>query len=66
MDTISSEILKSIDPVTPAVAYVGGKRRLAKTLVKIIEEISHNVSANLLPEWFAIVTVPPDSTVTTS
>ncbi|WP_455480338.1 DNA adenine methylase [Bartonella sp. B12(2025)] len=45
MDTIYSETLKSVAPVTPAAAYIGGKRRLAKTVVKIIEEIPHNVYA---------------------
>ncbi|WP_455481252.1 DNA adenine methylase [Bartonella sp. B12(2025)] len=45
MDTIYSETFKSVAPVTPAAAYIGGKRRLAKTVVKIIEEIPHNVYA---------------------
>ncbi|EJF77882.1 Uncharacterised protein [Candidatus Bartonella washoeensis] len=39
MDILYDEKLKSVDPVTPAAAYIGGKSRLAKTIVKIIEDI---------------------------
>ncbi|WP_336288678.1 DNA adenine methylase [Bartonella sp. CB60] len=45
MDTIHSETLKLIDPIAPASAYIGGKSRLAKTIIKIIEDIPHNLYA---------------------
>lgn len=41
MDTLCKETFKSVDPIKPAAAYVGGKSRLAKTIVKIIEDIPH-------------------------
>ncbi|MCZ2203982.1 DNA adenine methylase [Bartonella sp. A05] len=45
MNVIHYETFKSVDPITPAAAYVGGKRRLAKTIVKIIEDIPHDFYA---------------------
>ncbi|UTO29189.1 DNA adenine methylase [Bartonella harrusi] len=45
MDTLYKETLKSVDPVTPAAAYIGGKRLLAKTITKIIEDIPHKIYA---------------------
>ncbi len=45
MDTLCKEKLKSVDPISPAAAYIGGKRRLAKTIVNIIEDIPHSIYA---------------------
>lgn len=45
MDTLCKEKLKSVDPISPAAAYIGGKRRLAKTIIKIIEDIPHSIYA---------------------
>ncbi len=45
MDTLCKEKLKSIDPIEPAAAYVGGKIKLAKTIIKIIEGIPHRTYA---------------------
>ncbi|ENN94671.1 phage-related modification methylase [Bartonella vinsonii subsp. berkhoffii str. Tweed] len=45
MDTLYKETLKSIDPIEPAAAYVGGKIKLAKTIIKIIEGIPHRTYA---------------------
>ncbi|MCZ2158998.1 DNA adenine methylase [Bartonella sp. 220] len=45
MDTLSKETLKSVDPIIPAAAYIGGKSRLAKTITKIIEGIPHSIYA---------------------
>ncbi|WP_208439075.1 DNA adenine methylase, partial [Bartonella vinsonii] len=45
MDTLCKETLKSVDPITPAAAYIGGKSRLAKTITKIIEGIPHRTYA---------------------
>ncbi|WP_126604054.1 DNA adenine methylase [Bartonella vinsonii] len=45
MDTLCKEKLKSVDPIAPAAAYIGGKRRLAKTITKIIEGIPHSIYA---------------------
>ncbi len=41
MDILHKEKLKSVDPIEPAAAYIGGKARLAKILIKIIEGIPH-------------------------
>ncbi|VEJ44895.1 Uncharacterised protein [Bartonella vinsonii] len=32
MDTLCKETLKSVDPITPAAAYIGGKSRLVKMM----------------------------------
>ncbi len=32
MDTLCKETLKSVDPIAPAAAYVGGKIKLVKTM----------------------------------
>lgn len=45
MDILHKEKLKSVKPVSPAAAYIGGKRRLAKTIIKIIEDIPHSIYA---------------------
>ncbi|WP_273719109.1 MULTISPECIES: DNA adenine methylase [Bartonella] len=45
MDILHKEKLKSVEPISPAAAYIGGKRRLAKTIVKIIEDIPHSIYA---------------------
>ncbi|ENN93092.1 adenine-specific DNA methyltransferase [Bartonella vinsonii subsp. berkhoffii str. Tweed] len=45
MDTLYKETLKSVDPITPAAAYIGGKSRLAKTITKIIEDTPHKIYA---------------------
>ncbi|WP_375665538.1 MULTISPECIES: DNA adenine methylase [unclassified Bartonella] len=45
MDILCKEIFKSVDPITPAAAYIGGKVRLAKTIVKMIEDIPHSIYA---------------------
>ncbi len=45
MDTLCKETLKSVDPTEPAAAYVGGKIKLAKTIIKIIEGIPHRTYA---------------------
>ncbi|MCZ2159047.1 hypothetical protein NPX99_07215 [Bartonella sp. 220] len=47
MDILYKETLKSVDPIAPAVAYVGGKIKLAKTIIKIIEDIPHSIYAEL-------------------
>ncbi|EJF92187.1 hypothetical protein ME9_00964 [Bartonella taylorii 8TBB] len=48
MDTLCKETLKSVDPTEPAAAYVGGKIKLAKTIIKIIEGIPHRTYAEPL------------------
>uniref|UniRef100_UPI00115B1F71 DNA adenine methylase n=1 Tax=Bartonella massiliensis TaxID=929795 RepID=UPI00115B1F71 len=35
----------SVKPISPAAAYIGGKRKLAKTIIKIIEDIPHSIYA---------------------
>ncbi len=45
MDTLCKETLKSVDPIEPAAPYVGGKIKLAKTIIKIIEAIPHRIYA---------------------
>ncbi|WP_455466580.1 DNA adenine methylase [Bartonella sp. B39] len=45
MDTLYAETLKSVDPITPASAYIGGKIKLSKTLIRIIESIPHKTYA---------------------
>ncbi len=32
MDALCKETLKSVDPIEPAAAYIGGKIKLAKTM----------------------------------
>ncbi len=54
MDVLYDEKLKFVDPVTPAAVYIGGKSRLAKTIVKIIEDIPHSIYA----EFFSGVVTP--------
>ncbi|GAA5094517.1 DNA adenine methylase [Bartonella acomydis] len=45
VDILYKEELKSVTPIEPAAAYVGGKIKLAKTIIKIIEDIPHRTYA---------------------
>ncbi|EJF85010.1 DNA adenine methylase [Bartonella rattimassiliensis] len=45
MDILHKEKLKSVDPIEPAAAYVGGKIKLAKTIINIMENIPHRTYA---------------------
>ncbi|WP_175868802.1 DNA adenine methylase [Bartonella gabonensis] len=47
MDILHKEKLKSVEPISPAAAYIGGKIKLAKTIIKIIEGIPHRTYAEL-------------------
>lgn len=40
-----NEVFRSVAPVRPAAAYIGGKRSLSKTIIEMIESIPHTTYA---------------------